>query len=101
MSDKVDTWQMEITSITWEFEKITKNMELGDLNFKPLPSSWSIAENLSHLIRLNSSYYPIFDQIIDGSYKPSFIAKLPFLATSIGNMLYSSMGSKAKVRTFA
>ena len=101
MSDKVDTWQMEIASITWEFEKITKNIGIGDLNFKPRSTSWSIAENLSHLIRVNSSYYPIFDQVLNQSYTPPIIAKIPFLATSIGKMLYSSMGSKAKVRTFA
>jgi len=101
MSDKVDAWQMEITSITWEFEKITENLELDELNFKPHPNSWSMAENLLHLIRLNSSYFPIFDQIMCDNYRPPFLAKLPFLAATVGKLLYGSMNSKTKVKTFA
>lgn len=100
MRDKADAWQMEITSITWEFQKITKNLEHSEIYFKPDPQSWSIAEILGHLIRLNSSYYPIFDQVIDKTYRGSFIGKIPYVADSLGKLLYRSMNSKKKVKTF-
>lgn len=100
MSDKADAWQMEITSITWEFEKLTKNLEPAEINFRPSPTSWSVAENLGHLISFNSSYFPIFDQLIDKTYHSSFLGKIPFLADYLGKLLYRSMGSKNKVKTF-
>lgn len=101
MRDKADAWQMEITSITWEFEKITKNLETTEINYQPDPNSWSIAENLSHLIQLNSSYYPIFDQILLGTYKVPFLGKFPFVAKPMGRFLYQAMSSKTKTKTFA
>ncbi|MEX2591158.1 MAG: DinB family protein [Anditalea sp.] len=101
MKDKADAWQMEIATISWEFEELLKDLSYAEINLKPQPSSWSIAENLSHLIRLNESYYPIFDQVIAGNYKPPFIGKVFFLAKSFGNLLYRAMTSKGKTKTFA
>ena len=98
MIDKFDTWQMELTTVTWEFDKLLKGLDAEALNYHQ-PSSWSIAENLSHLIQLNSSYFPLFEQIILGTYKPTLIAKVKFLANPIGNMLYGMMTSKRKVKT--
>jgi len=100
MRDKADAIQMEITTITWEFEKVIKNLSFDELNFKSEPSSWSIAENLAHLIRLNESYYPLFDQLIAGNYKPPLIGKIDFLVKAIGNLLHKSMTSKIKTKTF-
>jgi hypothetical protein len=100
MTDKADAFQMEITTTTWEFEKLLKNLSVNELNFKPDSSSWSIAENLAHLIRLNESYYPIFNQLTSGSYKPTLIGKVDFLVKAIGNLLYKSMTSKTKTKTF-
>lgn len=101
MRDKADAWQMEITTISWEFEKLLKDLSLSEINFSPSPSSWSIAENLSHLIRLNESYYPIFDQLIAGDYNPPFVGKFSFLVNSMGNLLSRAMSSKTKTKTFA
>lgn len=101
MRDKSDAWQMEITTITWEFEKLLEDLGVHELNFRPSPSSWSIAENLSHLIRLNKSYYPIFDQLIDGQYKSPMMGKIPFMVKAMGNLLFRAMGSKSKTKTFA
>lgn len=102
MRDKADAWQMEITSMTWEYEKtIKKQSGLVELNFKPGPGSWSIGEILSHLIQVNSSYFPIFDQVIAGTYQPPFLGKLPFYVNAVGSLLKKSMNSKSKVKTFA
>lgn len=100
MKDKADALQMEITSISWEFEKLLNDLNEEDINYRPNPSSWSIAENLSHLIRVNESYYPIFDQLIAGTYKAPLIGKISFLANSFGNLLHKAMASKRKTKTF-
>jgi hypothetical protein len=101
MKDKADAWQMDIATISWEFEELLKDRNYEEINLKPQPSTWSIAENLSHLIRLNESYYPIFDQIIAGNYTPPIIGKIKLLAKAFGNLLYRAMTSKGKTKTFA
>lgn len=101
MKDKADAWQMDIATISWEFEELLKDLTASEINLKPQPSSWSIGENLSHLIRLNQSYYPIFDQLIAGNYEPPLISKIRFLPKFFGNLLYRAMSSKGKTKTFA
>lgn len=101
MRDKADAWQMEIASITWEFKKMTENLTSVDIQYKPAPDVWSIAENLSHLLQINSSYFPIFDQVIEGTYKPTFLAQLPYLPDAVGQLLHRSMTSKIKMKTFS
>lgn len=98
MMDKFDTWQMELTTVTWEFEKLLKGLDVESINYK-LPASWSIAENLSHLIQLNRSYFPLFEQVISETYKPPFIARFKFVANSMGKMIYGMMTGKRKVKT--
>ena len=98
MIDKFDAWQMELTTVTWEFEKLLKGLGAETLNYRS-GRSWSIAENLSHLIQLNSSYFPLFEKIISGSYKPPLIARVKFLANPTGNMLYGMMTSRRRVKT--
>lgn len=100
MRDKADAWQMEIASITWEFKKLTDNLTLADLQYKPVPNVWSLSDNLSHLIQINSSYFPIFDQIIRGTYKAPLIAQLPYLPKAIGQLLHRAMAGKNKMKTF-
>ncbi len=100
MRDKADAWQMEIASITWEFKKMTENLTPVELQYKPAPDAWSIAENLSHLIQINSSYFPIFDQVIQGTHNANFLAQLPYLPDAIGQLLHRSMTSKIKMKTF-
>src|SRR5690606_532751 len=100
MRDRADAWQMEIAYITWEFKKMTENTNPTDIHYKPAPQVWSIAENLSHLIQIDSSYFPIFDQIIQGSFKAPLLAQLPYLPGAIGQLLHRSMTSKSKMKTF-
>ena len=39
------------------------------INWKPSPKSWSIAECLEHLIISNRIYFEVLDKIAEGSYK--------------------------------
>lgn len=99
MRDKADAWQMDITSITWEFSKLTEDLQIQDLQYRPTPTTWSIAENLSHLIQTNSSYFPIFEQVIAGTYEAPLLAKIPYVANGIGQLLHRTMSSKTKMKT--
>lgn len=100
MRDIADAWQMEITGLSWEFEKLLRDLGPGEINFRTDPGSWSIAENLAHIIRVNASYYPVFDEILAKQYKPPFIRKIPFVVNAMGNLLQRSMSGTFKTKTF-
>lgn len=100
MKERADTWQMELANIAWEFEKNLKKSDLNDLNKKPDPNSWSISEVMAHLIKVNTSYFPIFDQIIRKEYKTPIMGKIPFLGKKMGEIILQAMSSPKKTKTF-
>lgn len=100
MKEKADTWQMELANIAWEYEQTLKNCSLADLNHKPGPASWSVAEIISHLILVNSSYFPIFEKLLQQKYKAPLAGKIPGLGQKVGGFILNSMRKPKKVKTF-
>ncbi|EPR70808.1 DinB family protein [Cyclobacterium qasimii] len=84
MKEKADAWQMELTKITWDFEKLLEEYDLTTLNLKPSPGKWSPMEIIDHLIKVNVSYFSIFDRIIDQNFKEPLLGKLPFYGKKDG-----------------
>jgi hypothetical protein len=100
IKEKADAWQMELTEITWQYEKILEDFDLTSLNLKPGPNHWSPMEIVQHIILVNTSYFPIFDQIIQQQYKSPFMGKLPFYGSKMGDIILSSMNKSSKIKTF-
>lgn len=101
MNEQADTWQMQLTQLTWEFEKLVKDYDLTTLNQKPNPEKWSPLEILLHLVRVNKSYFPIFDLIIQDAYKSPLLGKLPFYGRKMGELILSANKKPVKIKTFA
>ncbi|MDN3690693.1 DinB family protein [Cyclobacterium jeungdonense] len=101
MNEQADTWQMELTQLTWEFDKLANEYDLTTLNQRPNPENWSPMEILHHLVRVNESYFPIFDQIIQGKYKSPLLGNLPFYGKKMGEMILSANKKPVKIKTFA
>ncbi|WP_162340595.1 DinB family protein [Cyclobacterium salsum] len=101
MNEQADTWQMELTQLTWEFDKLVKANDLTTLNQKPNPEKWSPMEILQHLLRVNESYFTVFDQIIQGNYKNPLLGKLPFYGQKMGELILSANKKPVKIKTFA
>jgi hypothetical protein len=78
----------ELDAITKEVQDSFGNMNHEELNFKSSPDRWSIAQNLDHLIRINETYFPIFDALKNGTYSPPFLGKFSFITSFFGNMIY-------------
>lgn len=100
IKEKADAWQMELTKITWQYEKILEDIDLTTLNLKPGPDQWSPMEIVHHLILVNSSYFPIFDQIIQKRYKSPWMGRLPFYGSKMGNIILASMNNSTRIKTF-
>lgn len=81
-----------------EFVSLTSEQ----LNWKPNSNTWSIAQNLEHLIVVNETYYPVLASLKVGTYKTPFIAKIGFMVSFLGKTVLNAVqpDRKKKMKTF-
>lgn len=91
-------WQDYANRNSAEIEQRFSNLTVGQLNWKPAPDSWSVGECIRHLIVTNTSYFPQFEQIINGTKKKTFWERLP-LSKFWGNFLKKATGPIVKSKT--
>ncbi len=99
---RIENLVLEIAQITRDFEAKFGNLTPDQINFKPSSDTWSIAQNIDHLIAVNRSYYPIITDLQTGEYKPPFHARFDFLVNMFGRMILKSVETtrKKKIKTF-
>lgn len=81
-----------------EFGSLTSEQ----LNWKPTSNTWSIAQNLDHLIVVNETYYPVLALLKSGTYRTPFIAKIGFMVSFLGKTVLNAVqpDRKKKMKTF-
>ena len=97
-----DKWTNQIDKITAEFTKEFGNLSAEQLNWKPNEGTWSIAQNIDHLIVINETYYPVIKDVKAGTYTLPFIGKLGFMVNFFGNFILKSIQpeNKKRIKTF-
>lgn len=92
----------EIDDITQNFIDSFGDLSLEQLNWKPNAKTWSIAQNMDHLILLNESYFSIIDLIRKGTYKTPLIGKFDFVVSFFGKSILKAVqpNRKKKMKTF-
>ncbi len=95
-------WINELDKITQDVEMLFSDLTVEELNWKPRQSTWSIAQNLEHLIIVNETYYPVLASLKNGTYKTPFIAKFGFLVSFFGKTVLNAVqpDRKKKMATF-
>lgn len=98
----MDKRVQQIDQITRDFIASFGQLSIGEINWKPSPEAWSIAQNIDHLMVINSSYFPIIQAARDQSLRIPFLSKIPFIPRKIGSLLLKAVGpeNKTKARTF-
>jgi hypothetical protein len=98
-----DRWTSQIESITAEYQQDFGTLTREELNWKPNASTWSIAQNIDHIMVINSTYIPVIDAIRNGTYQFPFIGKVGFIVNFFGKMILDSVSPdrKRKMKTFA
>lgn len=96
-------WNDTIDIITNNFLNEFGTLNSEQLNLKPDSNTWSIAQNIDHIIIINESYYPIIQSVRNGSYKLPFIGRFGFLVNILGKMILNSVqpDRKRKMKTFS
>jgi hypothetical protein len=77
-------------------------LTIEQLNWKPNSTTWSIAQNLDHLIVVNETYYPVIASLKAGTYRTPFIAKIGFMVSFLGKTILKAVqpDRKKKMKTF-
>lgn len=98
-----EKWTSTLDQMTVKFRETFGNLTKEELNRKPGKDRWSIAQNIDHLMKINSSYFPILDQIDEGTYRTPFLGKVGFFVRLMGNWIMSSVDPdrRKKTKTFS
>jgi len=102
LNNKTESLVAEINQITEKFIREFAGCSPEEMLYKPSKETWSIAENIQHLIELNTSYYPIFSQLLAGSYRPAWSGSFSLIYKFLGNIILKSVNEdrKKKIKTF-
>jgi hypothetical protein len=95
-------WSTKLGYITEQVQAEFGKLTNEQLNWKPNASTWSIAQNLDHLIVVNETYYPVLASLKAGTYQAPFIAKIGFMVSFLGETVLKAVqpDRKKKMRTF-
>jgi len=75
------------------------DLSSDELNWIPSDKTWNIAQNLEHIILINTSYFPIIQSIKEGTYKIPFPGRFRFVVNFFGKILLKAVQPNGKKRT--
>jgi DinB family protein len=82
--------------IAEDAQKTFGHLNPKQLNWKPSPTQWSVAQCLDHLIVINSTYFPVIEKIARDGYKPSGQQRLPLLPRLFGPLVLTAVSPEGK-----
>ncbi len=71
----------------------------AQLNWKPAPDRWSVAQCLDHLRITNESYWPIFDAVAEGRKRDRWLERVPGLPRILGPLLRWATAPDTRARS--
>jgi|SRR5215471_6574292 len=81
----------EANTISNETRAEFANLTGLQLNWKPNPDQWSIAQCFDHLVIANAAYFPTLENVLSGEKKNTFWEKLPFLPSLWGRLVIKAV----------
>jgi hypothetical protein len=97
-----DRWTDQIDKITCDFKQSFGTLTINELNWKPNQNTWSIGQNLDHLIVINGTYHPVIRAVREGKYRLPFLAKFDFMVSFLGRAVLKAVqpDRKKRMKTF-
>ena len=99
MRNDVDGIISQLEDVTADVRESFSRLTSEQLNWKPAPDSWSVAQCLDHLIKSNEEFYPELDKLAAGTRKNTFWQSWSPLSGIAGAFLVSTLkkdGNKVK-----
>lgn len=91
-----------LDEISQKAQQTFGKLSAEQINWKPNPKSWSIAQCFEHLIVTNNLYFPNIQKVIDGTHRNNFFSKIPFSTNLIAVAMKNALNpeQKRKMKTF-
>ena len=86
----------EAEAVAGDAKALFGHLDSEQLNWKPAADSWSVAQCLDHLITINHEYYPVFDRILKGEYRKTFLHGMPFLPAFFGRVMIKAVSPESR-----
>lgn len=102
MFAKISYWEQEFNNNTNLFINAFSGLSDAQWHYKPNANTWSIAENMQHIIAVNMSYFPTLKSLQAGQYRVSFLGRFGWIVNALGNLIYKSVSQdrSRKMKTF-
>ena len=84
----------ELEAVTADARGVFGPLDARQLNWKPAPESWSVAQCFEHLLTTNKGYFPPIEGVL-ASVKPTFWQRMPVLPGLAGRLLIKSLDPKS------
>ena len=92
-------WISRIDQTTSDFESSFNQLTTDQLNWQPNATTWSIAQNIDHLIVINKTYFPVIEELKAGRYQLPWTARFGFLVNFFGKFILKAATPNRKNRT--
>src|SRR5689334_20717888 len=99
MANDVDGIVKELESVSEDVKANFASLSPEQLNWRPAPDSWSVAQCLDHLIKSNEEFYPELDSLAAGTRKNTLWQSWSPLSGIAGGFLVTTLkkdGNKVK-----
>jgi hypothetical protein len=96
MNERLQQVVQELEDISRDARETFGGLSAEQLNWKPSPDSWSIAQCLDHLIRTVEQFYPEFDKIATGIRRNTFWQSYSPFTGMGGRFLINSLRTDSK-----
>ena len=90
MKCDLPTLVAEVNSMAHDTQATFGQLTLAQLNWKPSPERWSVAQCFDHLFTSTNGYFPIIESVLAGQ-KRTVWQRVPFLPAFWGSLLVRSM----------
>lgn len=92
----------QLDQITQAFITAFGSLTPKELNWKPNADTWSIAQNLDHIMVVNESYYPTFEALKAHQFKAPWLSRIGFFVSWIGKLVLDATqpDRRKKMKTF-
>jgi hypothetical protein len=102
LKEKMKNWSATLHDISKQSLAEFKPLSKDQLNWKLNPNTWSIAQNLDHIIVVNETYYPVLAALKAGTYQTPFMARIGFIVSFLGKTVLKAVqpDRQKKMTTF-
>lgn len=92
----------QIDQNTKRFTETFGALTAEQLNWKPDAKTWSIAQNIHHIILMNEAYFEKIEELKNGTGKTPFLSRFDFIVNFMSNAIekYGQPDRKKRTKTF-